>query len=290
MGSKVKGSAFDFGDQGLFYSVIDYGARKTNLSGPNDAAIQAALAAMVTAGGGVLVIPQGILNTFDPLTDFPVTASPLMVWELTGNSFKLHCNQNIDADVGDTFAQAFFTDPSAVEYNIVDANPATYSYKLKVFDDAGDPVITGSSFDLCFFLPGGTDPVAAFARNGAKLGALHLFNGLVMKAPAQFEGAIQYTKLIEAPLTGASIVLADYVRYVVLDHAATIAALTITLPATPLDGQAVSIFSRSIVTALTLNAGAGETIAAGHTLTTLTALTSVDYMYDLATTSWYRIK
>lgn len=299
MVSKVKGSAIDLGDLGIAYSVVDYGARITNTSGQNDTAITAALSAVATAGGGVVVIPHGISHSFDPLLDFPVTANALMVWELTGSKFKIYSNQEIDGVLGNTFAAAFFTTPSAIQYKIVDANPPTYTYTCEVYDDAGTPVISGSSFDLCWFLPGGTVPVMALARNGAKLGALFLFNGLdvtgntatgslTVTGTSLLSGAIRTTKAIEAPLTGASIQIADTTRSLILNHSGTIATLTVTLPQAPVDGQEVQIFSRSIVTALTLAAGTGETIETGHTLTALAALQNVAYIFNSGDSKWYR--
>lgn len=102
-------------------------------------------------------------------------------------------------------------------------------------------------------------------------------------------GQIQGKHAIVVAVDAGSTAIADDTQQLILNHAATIATYTITLPAAPQDGNVVSIYSRSIVTALTLNAGAGETIATGHTLTTLAAAASVFYMYDAATTSWYRV-
>lgn len=290
MVSKVKGSAIDLGDLGIAYSVVDYGGRLTNTSSQNNTAIQSALTAAATAGGGVVLIPHGISHTFNPATDFPVSANALMTWELTGSTFKIHSNQEIAGVLGATFSAAFFTTPSAVEYRFVDANPPTYTYTCEVYDDAGTPVISGSSFDLCWFLPGGTDPVMALARNGSKLGALYLFNGLDVTGTAQFSGPVSTTKTIEAPLTGASIQIADTTRSLILNHSATIATLTVTLPQAPVAGQEVQIFSRSIVTTLTLAAGTGETIETGHTLAAFAALQSVAYIFNSGDSKWYRTR
>jgi hypothetical protein len=297
MVSKVKGSAFDFGDQGCFYSVIDFGARTTYAAGQNNTAITTALTAIKNAGGGVLMVPHGITQTFNPATDFPATANALMVWILTGNSFLVYSNQNITSDFGDTFAAAVFTTPSAVEYRVIDTNPPVYTFKMKVAD-AG---IAGSTSDLGFYLPGASSPTAAFARNGSKLGALFCFAGLdvtgltevdtlTVSGTTTLSGALRTTKDIQAPTTGASIQIADVTRSLVLNHSATIATLTITLPQAPVDGQSVEIFSRSIVTTLTLNAGTGETIETGHTLATLTALQNVCYIFNSGDSKWYRTR
>lgn len=280
MVSKVKGSSIDLGNLGIAYSIVDYGGRITNTAEQNNTAIASALTSIAAAGGGVLVLPHGISHSFNTATDFPVSANALMVWEITGNKFKIYSNQNIDGDMGDAFAAAFFTTPSAVEYQIVDANPPTYTYKFKVYDGA----ISGSSFDLCWFLPGGVSPVAALARNGANLGALHLFNGLVVK------GQPHHSRTIQVPAAAGSYQIPDGTEFTILNHTATIASFTLTLPQNPQDGNTVEIFSLNIITALTLNAGTGETIETGHGITTLGAAASVKYVYHHATTKWYRVK
>ena len=290
----IKGSAFNFGDQGLFHSVLDYGARTSKTDVQNDVFIAAALTAIDGEGGGVLIIPHGIANTFDPTTDFPATANALMVLVWTGNSFKLWSNQTITAELVGTLASVILTTPQAVSYRIIDADPATYTFKLEVYDDSGTPVITGSSYDLCFFLPGGVTPMAAFSRSGAKQGALYLFNGLEVTGLTETDtlkvgGQNFRSKSIQAPAAGASIVMADDTQYLILNHAATIATLTVTLPAAPVDGNVVTIFSRSIVTTLTLNAGAGETIETGHTISTLAAASSVSYIFNSSDSKWYRV-
>ena len=295
MVSKVKGSAFDFGDQGCFYSVVDFGARITYTAGQNATHIANALNTIKNAGGGVLLIPHGIAQSFNPATDFPVTANPLMVWILTGNSFILYSNQTITGDFGDAFAAAFLTTPSAISYRVVDTNPPTYTYKFEVYDNSGSPVISGSSYDLCWFLPGGVNPVMALARNGSKLGALFCLAGLDVTGLTEVDtllvtGPLRVTKNIQAPATGASIQIADSNKILILNHSATIATLTVTLPQNPVDGQCVEIFSRSIVTTLTLAAGTGETIETGHTVSTIAALGSLEYIFNSSDSKWYRVR
>lgn len=302
MPRRIKGSSFAFHDQGIFYSLIDFGGRITNNAAQNNACITTALAAMNAAGGGVLIIPHGIIHSFNPATGFPVTANALMVLQFTGNKFVLDSNQSITSDFGDILGQMFLTLPSAVSYRIVDANPATHTYKFEVYNNAGVPVITGSSFDLCFFLPGGVNPIAAFARGGTKPGALYLFAGATFTGGVvditgglsvdslKVAGQTQNSKSIQAPATGTTINWDNATQYLVLNHAATIAALTINLPTAPLDGHVIKLYARSIVTALTLTPGAGKSVAAGHTITTIAALTSIEYIYNVADTSWYRVR
>lgn len=95
---------------------------------------------------------------------------------------------------------------------------------------------------------------------------------------------------IEVPVNAGTTNIANTTRAVVLNHSGTIAAHTINLPGEPQDGNIVEFYSRSQITALTLAAGAGESIATGHTTTATTAGQSFSYIYDADTTSWYRLK
>ena len=91
--SSVKGSAFSFGANLVFHSVVDFGARRVKSAAENTAIIVSALGAINTDGGGVLIVPQGIAHTFDQTSQFPVTPNYLAVLEWTGGTFKLWCNQ-----------------------------------------------------------------------------------------------------------------------------------------------------------------------------------------------------
>lgn len=208
MGNSVFGSSFSFADNNLFYALGDMGGRKTKSASENDTAITAALNAIVTAGGGVLVIPQGFANNFSQ-TSFPVTVTPIAVWKLDATGIKYYTNQVAEYQFG----------------------PYT------------------------------------------KIG-----------------GQLLGKKLISVPSSGASIQIPDDTQLLIVNAPALLAALTITLPQNPQDNNTVHIFSLNAVTALTVSAGVGEGIASGHTISTLAALGGVKYVYDLGTTSWYRIE
>ena len=92
---------------------------------------------------------------------------------------------------------------------------------------------------------------------------------------------------VATPTTGTSITISDAIAALILKHTATIATLTIVLPASPVNGQRVSISTRSTVTTLTLNANTGQTRYGNPT--TIAATTPVAFIYESATLSWYRI-
>lgn len=89
-----------------------------------------------------------------------------------------------------------------------------------------------------------------------------------------------------APTTGAEITVTAGVKNLIIEPAATIAALTVNFPASPADEDKFSMCSTEIVTTLTL-AGGGNTINGG--LAAFIANGFATYIYNTAQTSWYRI-
>ena len=72
----------------------------------------------------------------------------------------------------------------------------------------------------------------------------------------------------------------------VMTPAGTLATGTLTMPAGAVQGQVVNISSHQKITALTLNANAGQTLL--DAITTLAAAGFVNYIMDGAST-WHRI-
>jgi hypothetical protein len=171
---------------------------------------------MDAAGGGVLLVPQGI--AFNPVT-FPVTANNLAVWRVTAQSVEWQGNQDINFSV------------------------------------------TGS---------------ALLTKNLQVNGALTA------------RGELCVSQQIVAPATGASIQMGAGIQILVLNHAATIAALNVALPENPTDGATVRVSARSTVTALNLYASAGSSIETGHTISTLAAQSAVAYTFNGASSKWYK--
>lgn len=95
----VHGSVWMLHRQGIAYSAIDFGARVTKTAAQNRTAIIAALSAANTAGGGVVIAPQGITHNFDPAVDFPVTANYLTVLQWTGGTYRVWCNQDVEYEI-----------------------------------------------------------------------------------------------------------------------------------------------------------------------------------------------
>jgi hypothetical protein len=73
---------------------------------------------------------------------------------------------------------------------------------------------------------------------------------------------------------------------IILYHAGTIGSGTVTMPASPLDGQVVHISLAMTVTNLTVSANAGQTLLGSPT--TGGVSTPCAFVYRAANTTWYR--
>jgi len=94
-----------------------------------------------------------------------------------------------------------------------------------------------------------------------------------------------------SPLTGTSVVIPNNVSNYLITPAGTIAALTVTMPSAPTDGQVVRISSSQTVTALTLNGASGQTISNAPTAITIstTATYGYEFIYKASSKIWYRL-
>ena len=88
------------------------------------------------------------------------------------------------------------------------------------------------------------------------------------------------------PLTAFALTIAAGILTLILDPAGTLAAGAVTMPAAPYDNQPVTIMSSQIVTALVINANAGQTINGAPTA--FAANTAFRFRYKLSNTTWYR--
>lgn len=94
----------------------------------------------------------------------------------------------------------------------------------------------------------------------------------------------QVTQLV--PITGFTTTVSNTTNILVLEPTGTLATGTITMPASPVDGQVVRIVSTQIVTALTHNPNTGQTLKAP--LTTIGANGFGSWVWKQSTSSWYR--
>lgn len=88
----------------------------------------------------------------------------------------------------------------------------------------------------------------------------------------------------QTPTTGYSYVFAAGTQVLVMNPAGTLAAVTITMPASPSDGMTITFSSTKQITALTLNGNTGQTIVGG--VNSLAPYQVVSFIYRSASTTW----
>jgi hypothetical protein len=92
---------------------------------------------------------------------------------------------------------------------------------------------------------------------------------------------------LQTPSTGFSITIANNITTLILNPAGTLATGTITMPATPIDGQVVRFTTSQIITALTVSPNSGQSIVGAPT--TLALGQGAAFIYNLSGTTWYRL-
>lgn len=105
---------------------------------------------------------------------------------------------------------------------------------------------------------------------------------------ATLKAVADQSKSVQVPTTGFTITIADNTSTLILNPAGTLATGTVTLPANPIDGQIIRIATSQIVTALTISANSGQTMADAFS-TTLGAGSGKSYIYHLAGTVWFTL-
>ena len=88
------------------------------------------------------------------------------------------------------------------------------------------------------------------------------------------------------PTTGFTITIPNGTSVEVLNPAGTLASGTLTMPAAPVAWQQTCVSTSQTITALTVNANAGQTIIAAPTSM---GAGGFCYLYDLANTTWFRL-
>lgn len=97
-------------------------------------------------------------------------------------------------------------------------------------------------------------------------------------------GISPYPAQIETPLTGVTVTMTR--NWLTIIPAATIAALTVELPAAPADGEVAGINMTQIITTLTVQA-TGKTVASPLAAGTVGGFAA--WKYRLSNTTWYRV-
>lgn len=91
---------------------------------------------------------------------------------------------------------------------------------------------------------------------------------------------------VVTPSTGFSATIPNGITIYIMNNAALLATGTLTMPASPMDGQPLTIESPKGITLFALNANSGQTIS-GPTITAAAANFPIRYKYAAATSTWY---
>lgn len=104
-----------------------------------------------------------------------------------------------------------------------------------------------------------------------------------------------YTKSIQSPTTGFSITIGNTINALILTPSGTLSTGTITLPASPSDGQPVFISTTHSINTLTIQANSGQSLWNSYS-GSLTApgfgtgnAKGIQFIYDSSSTTWYAL-
>ena len=89
------------------------------------------------------------------------------------------------------------------------------------------------------------------------------------------------------PTTGFTNTIANTTSYYVIEPAGTLATGTLTMPASPVNEQVVTVASTQEITALTHSPNTGQTLKGA--LTTIAVDGNASWIYRTANTTWYRV-
>jgi hypothetical protein len=141
-------------------------------------------------------------------------------------------------------------------------------------------VVFGSAFDV------GLSRTAAGTMALGNSTYLNASGTLLLATLKHSKADVDLSYVVYAPVTGATITMGAGQQRAIINPAGTIAALTVSLPPTPTDGQIAGISSTQIVTVLTVQGGTG-----GATVTAAPTSFAVDgnyrFIYNASGTTWF---
>ena len=148
-------------------------------------------------------------------------------------------------------------------------------------------VLTSDSAESCLVNDGGT--VKSFGSGGSGLipsgSATPILIGEFECEGVRFQNTQNYT-------AGATVTVSNYISVLYINPAALVAALTIKMPAAPVNNQEVilsfggTITVGAVITALTLSGNTGQTILGAAGITTANAGDSYTLKYQASTSIW----
>ncbi len=147
----------------------------------------------------------------------------------------------------------------------------------------------GSASQAAALVSAGALPDSGVALAGAGNGAVALGTAGANGSPVALLGArAEQSYSYQTPSSGASLAVPNNCSLLQIAGSATLAALSVTLPAAPIDGQEVTIATLPAISALTLSANAGQTLAGAPA--SLAANSALRFVYFAAPALWARLQ
>lgn len=246
----------------------------------------------LTSGGSLNGIASQIASA-NPIQRYIETdqGADLKRWytDVNGGVWRLRSVTDADATGQDVFAvtRGTTTAISSIVIGNNTGNPTTTfmgNGTVSVGGQMNARTLTVNNSDscaVCINRPAAN--VLGFSTNSLARGSFDASGNFVL-----LQAQADQSKNISVQTTGFSQTIGNNISTQLYNPAGTLATGTTTMPATPIDGQIVRISSSQTITAWTLSANAGQAI--NNAPATLTAGQGVSYIYDLASTRWYRLQ
>ena len=142
--------------------------------------------------------------------------------------------------------------------------------------------------------PAGISSAGALGANGVTLagagdGAVSLGSAGASGSPVALLGArAEQSYSYQTPASGAAITVPNNCSLLQIAGSAALAALSVTLPAAPIDGQEVTLATLPAITALTLAANSGQTLAGAATA--MPANSAIRFIFFATGSLWARLQ
>ena len=124
--------------------------------------------------------------------------------------------------------------------------------------------------------------------------SLYIHNGNIVSPISSTTGSSSSADLIQTYTSGTTVTVSNATNILYVNPAATVAALTITLPATPHNSNEVQIYfggtltSGAVINSLIVSPNSGQTLLQATAPTSVNAGESIIYKYNSSTSKWYR--
>lgn len=247
-----------------------------------------------TVGSGLQVLAQASVRTGTDQTAYSITStSPTNPIDATNLSVTFTSPPSGEVLVSFEGVTSLSAGGVNMFWTLISSGSALFT---NVINTQQNPLRLKNDFYITGLTPGAsytyqwgchvTSGVTASVYSGPTFGSLDMLVVAVNTATPP-----SVSKSVVVPVTGFSNTIpsastASIISYV-LNPAGVLATGTLTMPATPFDGQIVAISSTQTITAFTLNANAGQSIKNAASTLTAGPSGSVSYIYDLTSTTWY---